>query len=215
MLRRWLTATLLACGAALLPACRGGPTPAPAPNAPPAPEPSAPWVDVRLVPTDARGVPLDGAQLDALHGRAELVRKGEGPPTAGVPVTGGTVRLRPGDYVFRVLVESSWRPVGDCTVAGRATELRLLVPDAGPAVRLVLRGIDGPGYELRIVHESGRTVHESGRPDRTHTLMLPPGPCVATLTRALPGRPRATAEHVFTVTEDSGQEIVWQVPAAR
>jgi hypothetical protein len=100
-----------------------------------------------------------------------------------------------------------------------ATEVRAAAADSVPSpsvarrdrfVHLQLRGLPGGDYRLHIDCESGRSLQEPGRASGQHGLWLPPGPCVVTVHTEVAARPQRF-EHVFTVTAEPDQHVVFDV----
>lgn len=184
----------------------------------PATVPACDWATPRIVLVDAAGAPLPEALQAALRERADLhvvsaVRQGA--ELRFYTFRSGAARLPTGDYELRLFDArtSQMVPAARCTVARDATELRIPITIADRVVRLHLRGLPGAGYMLRIVHESGRTAQEFGSTDGDHTLLLPPGPCIATCNRMLPDGRRESLEHAFTITDAVAQEVTWDLAA--
>jgi len=186
----------------------------------PAAVPTCDWANTRVVLTDPAGVPLPEVLQVVLRERADLQGGhggiGERRPRMNktFKFRNGTVRLPAGDYELRFYEarNSTMVPVATCTVARDTTELLIAVATKDRIVRLHVRGLDAASYMLQIVHESGHTVREFGRANGEHTLLLPPGPCIATLNRQLPNGLAAPVEYVFTVGEKVEQEVTWDVP---
>ena len=100
-------------------------------------------------------------------------------------------------------------------VASPVTAANAPVPSSPPAsrdrfVRLQLLGLSGLDYRLHLDCESGRSLQEPGRASGQHGLWLPPGPCVVTVHTAKGARPQRF-EHVFTVTAEAEQHVVFDV----
>jgi len=81
-------------------------------------------------------------------------------------------------------------------------------------VRVQLLDVEGP-YELRLLHESGLTLHEGAAPAGLHVVDLPPGPCVASIRRIRADGTADNVAHAFTVTESKDQSVEWAVPLPR
>lgn len=184
----------------------------------PATVPACDWASPRIVLVDAAGAPLPEALQAALRERADLhgvltERRGAG--LRFYTFRSGTAKLPIGDYELRLFDarNSQMVPAARCTVARDTTELRIPITIADRVVRLHLRGLPGAGYMLRIVHESGRTAQEFGRADGDHTLLLPPGPCIATYNRLLPDGRQESRERAFTITDAVEQEVTWDLGA--
>lgn len=184
----------------------------------PATVPVCDWASLRVVLVDAAGVPLPEALQAALRERADLHGGIGERREASFRVhtfRNGTAKLPTGEYELRIYDarNSQMVPAARCTVARETTELRIPIPIADRVVRLHLRGLPDAGYMLRIVHESGRTVQEFGRTDGDYTLLLPPGPCIATYKRMLPDGRQESRERAFTITDAVVQEITWDLSA--
>jgi predicted ribosomally synthesized peptide with SipW-like signal peptide len=180
--------------------------------------PACDWASPRIVLVDAAGAPLPEALQAALRERADLhgVRaERRGAELRFYMFRSGSAKLPTGDYELRLFDtrNSQMVPAARCTVARDTTELRIPVAIADRVVRLHLRGLPGAGYMLRIAHESGRTAQEFGSAGGEHTLLLPPGPCLATYNRVLPDGRQESRERAFTITDAVEQEVTWDLAA--
>lgn len=81
-------------------------------------------------------------------------------------------------------------------------------------VHIQLLDIEGP-YELRLMHESGRTLHERPAAGCLHVVELPPGPCIASIRRLRADGTTDVVDHAFTVSEAPDQFMEWAVPAPK
>jgi hypothetical protein len=178
------------------------------------------WARVRIVLIDLAGQALPDVVQTALRQNARL----DGTPGArrsgmdNIYTFGtGTAVLPTGDYELQLLDGNSHMvPAARCSVARDTTELRIPIVTFDRVVRLHLRGLDSTGYGgVKIVHESGRKAFGLGRADGEHMLMLPPGGCVATLSRKLADGQVETLQHVFTISEAVEQDVTWDVAASR
>jgi hypothetical protein len=184
----------------------------------PATVPASDWASPRIVLVDTAGAPLPEAlQVHLQSGYAELhgVEKQRGGSLyKQFRFRGGVARVPVGEYelcLFNGM--GTFVPVARCTVAHDTTELRIPITIADRVVRLHLRGLPDAGYMLRIVHESGRTVQEFGSTDGDYTLLLLPGPCIATYKRMLPDGRQESRERAFTITDAVEQEVTWDLSA--
>lgn len=81
-------------------------------------------------------------------------------------------------------------------------------------VSIQLLDVEGP-YELRLLHESGRTLQQGPAAGCLHVVELPPGPCIASLRRPRADGTLDGVDHAFTVTEAPDQFVEWAVPAPK
>lgn len=181
--------------------------------------PTCDWASPRVVLVGVDGTPLPDALQVALRATAGLhgkvLQRWSSP--GGYTFRDGRTKLPVGDYELRLYDASTSQltSVAKCNVARDTIELRLPVPTRDRVVRLHVRGIPPGGHMLLIAHESGRKALELVPPmDGDHTLLLPPGPCTATLKRQPSENLQETLEHGFTITEAIEQDVTWDVTGA-
>lgn len=179
--------------------------------------PRTPWASARVLFVDREGAPLPAALQAALRTTSGLAAVG--PRFRGLQgyrFPTGEVKLPAGDYELRLFdaATSQMRAGARCTAAATTTELRLPVDTTDRVVHVAVRGV-GAGYVLIVVHESGRTARELGRPDGLHTLLLPPGPCMLTVGSGESRETQRKTERPFVVTTAAEQDVAIDVPPAK
>jgi len=174
------------------------------------------WSEVRVVLVDAQGRELAPGIRAALEGRIGLAPAAREARTLGplsTMVGNEPMPLPVGEYVVQRFdpANEDMVPFGRCTVSKEVRELRVVLNLTDRLVRLHLQGA-GAGYELRIVHESGRKLQEFPAKDGRHALFLPQGPCVAAVHRVLADGSEVVDELAIVVTAAPEQDLGWELP---